>query len=578
MTTMTNTPAPYFFGDIVIPQEDAPAPFRKQLKQSSINKRARLRVAIDRMEQKRQAQVYGRLNEVAKRMTLRRAKILERLRTVWDNASARLREIEIKIGEGIPPTPPAPSTKTPSWSKRKIAIASFFIATQALLQEAFAKTNHHFQSIKTKTHKASTTLHQTTIYVRTNKKLIAQAMWSQVKDNKLSLAAGMGSGFVTRSIILASFSGAATAMTAPLTLTGAATLMGVGAIVGAVSSISREAFSKEVFSHKEKTGHWIMNAALKGALFGAVGGIVGGALREGFSAISALLHTPVILDAVKPITSTVKDAAQGLTDASAPPVVPEAGTPSVRTLSTATELPVIAPDTQSVCSDAETFLDLRQSTTVAPPLAPTEPMLEEIAPPKPAEPIHLTAENAKVLHLPVPMGLEEIVSQDVFEKLPTTMQREAIVAFKSGHPKSIVHMCKEISYHLMKEVQDPSASRQGANIAVEGFRKAGEFGLLDTKDGSRLSRDVGIMLLNGQNGIEKDVSKGIGQLMLADQKDSMVKKFLTLAETKYPQEFAEAKNTLTPEMIEAMKIHAANPTAPLRTAATSLSAPLAPTL
>ncbi len=570
---MTHSVHHNFFGDITIPQEDAPLPFREQLEQSRINRRARLRVAIDRTEQERQAKVRGRLGKVAERMTLRRAKILERLRTVGENFSDRLREIEIKIGEVEPPAPQNQKKNTVSWFKKTMVSASLFVATHEPLQNAVEDVGDFFLTTTTKVKNIKNTLRQTVTYVLTNKKLIAKAMWSQVKDNKVSLIAGMGAGFVTRSVILASFSGAAAAMTAPATLTGAATLMAVGAVVGAVSSVAREAVSK-----KEKTGHWIINAALKGAAFGAVGGIVGGALREGFSAISALLHAPAIVDAVKPVAATVKDAAQGLTEVSAPPVVPEAATPSFRTLAAVAEPSGSAPDTQSVCSDAETFLDMKQQAPVAavPLTAPTEPMPAVVA--VPAEPVQLTVEHAKVLHLPVPMALESIVSQEAFEKLPTTMQREAMAAFKSGNPKSIVHACKEISYHLMNEVQDPAASKQGAGIAVEGFRRAGEYGLLDSKDGARLSRDVGIMLLNGQNGMEKDISKGIGQLMLADQNDSMVKKFLALAETKHPQEFAEAKATLTPEMIDAIKVHAANPTAPLRTAAASMATPLAPVM
>ncbi len=508
---MTDTVHSPFFGDIMIPQDDAPARLQKQSEEQRINRR-------------------GRLGKIAERMTLRRAKILELLRAVGENFSHHLKNIEIKTEEAAPPAP----------------------------------HNQTTTKIKAIQH----TVCQTATYVLTNKKLIASAMWTQVKDNKVSLIAGMGTGFVTRSIILASFSGTAAAMTAPATLTGAATLMAVGAIVGAASSVAREAFSK-----KEKTGHWVMNAALKGAAFGAVGGIIGGALREGFSAISALLHTPVIVDAIKPVASTVKDAAQGLTTVAAPPVVPETATPSFRTLATVGEPRDIAPDTPNVCSDAKTFLNMGQQNNVAAipsPAAPVAPV---------AEPVQLTAEHAKVLHLPVPMALESIVSQEAFEKLPTAMQREAMAAFQSGNPQSIVHTCKEVSYHLMNEVQDEAAARQGASIAVEGVRRAGEYGLLDSKAGARLSRDVGIMLLNGQNGMEKDISKGIGHLMLSDQQDPMVKKFLSLAATLHPQEFAEAKATLTPEMIEAIKAHAASaPTAPLRTAAATMATPLAPAL
>ncbi|MFA6279640.1 MAG: hypothetical protein WC612_02470 [Bdellovibrionales bacterium] len=603
---MTDTATPDYFGNIAIPQEDAPTPYQKQAEQRRVRRHALTRRAIEGIEQQK-----GRLKKVAKRMTLRRAEILERVRMVGEKYSQRVRELEIKIGEAPPPKTQRKSA--PSWFKKMMVSVSLYTATNDTIQDALESASDWARSLRTQkalwgqalknkanaaktfvmpivmglsvldqavAHKATAAkahfksavilaqktpalLRQAATFVLTNKKLIARNVWESIKTNKTSLAAGMATGFVTRSVILMSFSSAAAAMTAPATLTGAATLMGVSAIVGAASSVAREAFSK-----KEKTGHWVMNAALKGTAWGAVGGFIGGAVREGFHAVSALLHNPVILDAVKPVVATFKDATQGLTTVSTPsivvpPVVPEASAP--------------LPDAHAVCSDAETFLDMSQTHDIA-AQPPTATIVADATPQTaPVDPVHLTAEHAKILHLPVPVVLQEILSQDVFNKLPAAMQREAVAAFHSGNQKSIVHICKEMSYVLMNEVQDPLAHKQGAMIDFEGVNRAGQYGLLDSKDGARLTRDAGINLLTGQNGVEKDVSKGIGELMLADQKDAMVKKFLSLAEKLYPQEFAEAKAASTPSMIEATKAHLANPTAPIRTAAAA-AVPLAPTM
>jgi len=393
-----------------------------------------------------------------------------------------------------------------------------------------------------------------------------------VRANQKSIPAGMAAGFAVRGVALL-FGATATTLTAPFTLTGAAVLMAAGA----ASGIARARFSKD---EKAREGRWILRSAFKGAL----GGWVGGAALESVRTLASLgvfdTVKPVIAQAGVHLSSAAKDtassfaeeaktalspiaslwkSAQGFFAAVAGNDVAPAAPPTVANIEPPawTSAPSHTFDwspEQSASVDERPILNAASHPSVAEPSSAAD----VAAAPPTAEPVRIRPDGVKIARLPVPEVLEDALPKEMFNKLPASMQMEATRAFKSGNQAAIVHSLKEMSFVLMNQMDgNKAAFEKGAAMLAEGAERAMSAGLIETKDGARLWRDYGDILLTGRGANMDDaherVTRGIAALLLADQKDAQVRKLLAFAQNVHPSAFAEVRADLTEDMVKAIK-------------------------